>query len=197
MERHLIEWLSRYGPSVLFAAQMFGIFGVPIPDELLLTVAGALVRRQELQPVTTAAAAVGGCMTGITLSYVLGRTVGLAAIHRVARLHEASLQRGQRWFRRFGGWLLTFGYFVPGVRHVTAIAAGSTSLEYSRFAAYAYPGAVLWCATFLLLGYFAGDEWERIARVARHHLALVSLALVAAVVVYAIISQAGERSRSA
>ena len=55
------------------------------------------------------------------------------------------------WFRCFGRWLLAFGYFIPGVRHVTALAAGS-ALDYETFARYAYPGAVLWSCTFVALG---------------------------------------------
>jgi membrane protein DedA with SNARE-associated domain len=196
MEQHLLDWLTQYGPPVLFAAQMFGIFGLPVPDEILLTVAGALVRRGQLDGTETAAAAIAGCLCGITLSYVLGRTVGLAALHRMLRMHEATLARGQRWFHRFGGWLLAFGYFIPGVRHVTAIAAGSTPLEYRRFAAFAYPGAVLWSSTFLLLGYYAGDEWQRIGFDASKHLTLLSAIAVIAIAVYAVLVQRREGERS-
>ena len=73
---------------VLFCAQMFGIFGLPIPDELLLTVAGALARQGQLPLVVTFLAALAGCMCGITLSYVLGRTVGVAAMHRLAHVNR-------------------------------------------------------------------------------------------------------------
>ena len=38
MEQRLLDWLAHYGPVVLFLAQVAGIFGLPIPDELLLTV---------------------------------------------------------------------------------------------------------------------------------------------------------------
>jgi hypothetical protein len=52
MERQLVEWLVRYGAPMLFFAQVFGIFGLPIPDELLLTLAGALVRKGPFPPDT-------------------------------------------------------------------------------------------------------------------------------------------------
>ena len=38
MEQRLLDWLAHYGPVVLVLAQVAGIFGLPIPDELLLTV---------------------------------------------------------------------------------------------------------------------------------------------------------------
>jgi membrane protein DedA with SNARE-associated domain len=194
MEHRLFDWLVRYGTPVLFFAQAFGIFGVPIPDELLLTVAGVLVRRGQLHGGTTIAAAVSGCIAGITISYVLGRTVGLSAFHRLSARHEEAFARAQRWFRRFGGWLLAFGYFIPGVRHVTAIAAGSAPLEYGTFASYAYPGAVLWCSVFLMVGYVAGDEWQRALSAARSHATLAALLVLLLVGGYLLSTIASRRA---
>ena len=192
MDRHLFELLVRYGGAVLFLAQMLGIFGLPIPDELLLTISGALVRRGTLNGLTTFAAAISGCIAGITLSYVLGRSVGAPTVQRFAGSHAQTLAIAQGWFRRFGKWVLAFGYFVPGVRHVTAIAAGSAPLEYPVFAAYAYPGAVLWSTTFIAVGYYAGNQWERAAGLARTHLT-VTAALVAVAVVTFLVARAYRR----
>lgn len=197
MEQQLLDLLTRYGAPVLFAAQMFGIFGLPIPDELLLTVAGALVRRGTLGAVPTVAAAICGCISGITLSYVLGRTVGLVALRRVVHVPEEALDRAHRWFQRFGGWLLTFGYFIPGVRHVTAIAAGSTPLEYPRFAAYAYTGGAIWSVVFVTAGYVAGDRWREAGAIVRHHGAIVAIVLVAILAVVWLVLRATSRVRGA
>jgi membrane protein DedA with SNARE-associated domain len=154
----LADWLARVGPSVLFFAQIFGIFGPPVPDDLLLVLAGALVRHGAFNAPFTIAAAIAGCAGGITFSFVLGRTLGAAALtHRRLRAHRAAIARAERWFARFGRWLLAFSYFVPGTRHVSAITAGIASLEYRKFAAAAYPGAIAWCAVYLGIGYFAGS----------------------------------------
>jgi membrane protein DedA with SNARE-associated domain len=186
VERQFIEWLVRYGAPMLFLAQVFGIFGLPIPDELLLTLAGALIAKGVLHGPSTVSAAIAGCLSGITLSYVVGRVVGIAVLHRVFARHLAHLERAQAMFRRFGGWLLAFGYFVPGVRHVTAIAAGSGCLNYSSFVVYAYSGGVLWCSLFLALGYFAGDRWQAVARTARSTAAVWAGVLLCAAIAFAI-----------
>jgi len=183
MNEHLFDLLIHYGAPLLFLAQMFGIFGLPIPDELLLTIAGVLVRRGNLNGTSIVGAAVAGCVTGITLSYVLGRTVGCRVLQRIGVERTA---RVQGWFDRFGKWVLAFGYFVPGVRHLTAIAAGSAPLDFHVFAAYAYPGAVLWSLTFVAAGYYAGDEWQRAAGVLRGHLMIAAMALAVAAAVYAL-----------
>jgi membrane protein DedA with SNARE-associated domain len=72
------------------------------------------------------------------------------------------------------------------VRHVTALAAGSTPLEYATFAKFAYPGAALWCAVFVGLGYFAGDRSEQVLGIIRGHLVVVALAATAVGVSYAL-----------
>jgi membrane protein DedA with SNARE-associated domain len=185
VERHLIEWLTRDGPHVLFFAQLFGIFGLPIPDELLLTIAGFLVRQHRLDGRATVFAAITGAAAGMTISYVLGRTLGSAVVQRAARAHPSAVARAQAWFRRFGCWLLAFGYFIPGVRHVTAISAGSTRLSYLTFSMYAYPGAAVWSLTFLGLGYFAETRAQLWLDAVRAHLAALAIAISVAVVAYA------------
>jgi membrane protein DedA with SNARE-associated domain len=66
-------------------------------------------------------------------------------------------------------------YFIPGVRHVTAILAGSTRLDFTSFAKFAYPGAILWSTVFLCLGYYAGDEWRLMLHELRKWLPLVAV----------------------
>jgi membrane protein DedA with SNARE-associated domain len=153
METHLLHLLARDGPWMLFTAQALGVFGLPIPDELLLTAAGSLVRRGDLSLPATLAAAICGAAAGMTVSYMLGRLGGRVLKHvPVAR---DTVDRTQWLFKRWGQWLLVFGCFIPGVRHVIAIAAGSAALDFPRFSAYAYSGAALWSITFIGMGYYA------------------------------------------
>jgi membrane protein DedA with SNARE-associated domain len=166
MEQLVASWLTHYGAPALFVLLMLGIFGVPVPDETLLVFAGLLVSRGQLRPVPVAVAAVSGAVVGITVSFVLGRCAGLTLLARYgAAVHvsAAMIARIEQWFGRVGKWLLTVGYFLPGVRHVTALVAGASGLSTWTFAAFAYAGALVWISCFLLIGYTVGDEWQRFA----------------------------------
>jgi membrane protein DedA with SNARE-associated domain len=66
----------------------------------------------------------------------------------------------QMLFRKYGSALLFVGYFIPGVRHVTAYLAGIACMSITRFAVFAYVGAMVWCATFIGLGHVLGSNWE-------------------------------------
>lgn len=185
MERHLFDLLARHGTAVIFLIQMLGIFGLPIPDELLLTIAGALIRSGDVNRSATIAAAIGGTLIGITMSYSLGRMVGLRVLKRFSStLNAQFVDRGHAWFTRSGKWLLAFGSFVPGVRHIAPIAAGSASLDFRTFAAYAYPGALLWSVAFVGAGYYAGDHWEHAAALSRARVMVVSIVFAALAIGY-------------
>ena len=103
MEQDLLKWLTRYGAPLLFCAQVLGIIGLPIPDELLLTIAGALIAQGKLHAGPVILAAVAGCLTGITVSYLIGRLLGITLLKRWFMRHEWAVDRAHRWLQRFGG----------------------------------------------------------------------------------------------
>jgi membrane protein DedA with SNARE-associated domain len=186
----VLTWISTYGYGMIFLLLMVGIVGIPVPDETLLVFSGALIARGNLHPVGAFFAAVAGSWCGITLSYIIGRTLGLGFVHRFGRyfhLSDERLDQIHKWFDRIGHWALLVGYFVAGVRHFTAIIAGTSKLEYPSFAIYAYTGAVLWVTTFLTLGYYVGENWKQIAELLHRYVGLASIVVIAAVVVYVVL----------
>ena len=184
MPASLLHWITAYGPFAIFVLLFLGVFGLPVPDETLLTFAGVMVRQGHLHFIPALAAAILGSMGGITLSYVIGRTFGLGFVDRFGRwLHVTrdDLARVEKWFEHSGRWLLTFGYFIPGVRHFTALVAGSSCLPAPVFARYAYSGAAIWATTFMTLGWYMGPAWETaLAEAQRHIGAAVIIAIVLA-----------------
>jgi membrane protein DedA with SNARE-associated domain len=158
------HWVDLYGYAVLFFGLVFGVVGLPVPDESMLALFGYLVSRGRFQFAPTYAIASVGSLSGITLSYWIGRTGGYRLIHKYGpRVHltEERLEKVHGWFHRIGKWALTVGYFVPGDRHFTALVAGASELQYPKFAAFAYTGGLIWSLTFVSLGYFLGETWSQ------------------------------------
>ena len=173
MEQLVLAWIAQYGYVAIFSLLVLGIVGLPVPDETLLTFTGYLVFRGHLSLPLAFLSGFAGSACGITLSYVLGRTFGIALIHRYGRylrIRESHVEKAHAWFRRAGHWSLTFGYFIPGVRHFTAYAAGMSELEYPPFALFAYGGAALWAGAFIGLGYVLGERGQAVQRNIHHYL---------------------------
>jgi membrane protein DedA with SNARE-associated domain len=178
----VLDWILRYGYVGLFALLMFGIAGLPIPDETLLMFSGYLIWKGRLNPLLAFASSFAGSVSGISISYLMGRFVGQPILFRYGRyvgITPAHLERVRRWYGRAGEWLLAVGYYIPGVRHFTALVAGMSRLDYRVFALFAYSGAAVWVATFLGIGYVVGENWQlALALVHRYTAAAIVLAIL-------------------
>lgn len=182
-----VQWVIEHGAPALFGLLALGVLGAPIPDETLLVFTGAMSARGEMHLATLFAAAFGGSCVGITVSYRIGRVAdrwfspGESGWRkRVSdRMDQAS-----GWFRVHGAAALVAGYFVPGVRHLIAVVAGTSGLPYRTFALHAYTGALLWTVTFVGVGWFAGDEWDRVVRTVHAHFRVLKPVLVIGAAIY-------------
>jgi membrane protein DedA with SNARE-associated domain len=187
MEQHVLAWITQYGYLAIFSLLVLGIVGLPVPDETLLTFTGYLVFSGHLSLPLAFGTALAGSISGITISFYLGRVLGMQVIHRYGgylRIKEGHFNKAHAWFERVGHWALTIGYFIPGVRHLTAYAAGISELAPHHFALYAYSGAVLWVSTFIGLGYFLGDRWKAVEANIHHYLALTGIGIGVLVLAY-------------
>lgn len=189
MEQQILAWITQYGYAAIFVLLIFGIVGLPVPDETLLTFTGYLIYKGNFSLPWAFAAAAAGSAAGMTVSYTLGRVFGMAVLHRYGKYLHITPERIQRvhaWFDRIGHWTLTIGYFIPGVRHLTAYAAGMSELEPHQFAVFAYTGTILWVTTFLSLGYFLGERWQTVEQNIHHYLVIGSVGIAVLAVAYLI-----------
>jgi membrane protein DedA with SNARE-associated domain len=166
LEETLLQWIYLYGYLGIFFLLMFGIIGLPIPDEVLLVFSGYLVFKGHLALAPTIASAFLGSICGISVSYSIGRTGGSFLVSKYGRwfhVTQEKIDRVHDWLEHAGKWGLFIGYFIPGVRHLSALVAGTSRLRYSVFASYAYTGGLFWSSTFISTGFFLGKEWLEIA----------------------------------
>src|SRR5690349_17833639 len=125
-EQAVIQWVTQYGYFGIFFLLIFGIIGLPVPDEWLLVLAGYLAFKEVLDFVPTLAIAVIGTASGLTASYMMGRSSSDYIIRRYGRwlsIDDQKMQRMQQWFQSLGRWVLVVGPFIPGVRNLVGYAA--------------------------------------------------------------------------
>jgi membrane protein DedA with SNARE-associated domain len=167
MQEFVIEWIRHYGYISIFSLLVLGIAGMPIPDEWLITFSGYLVFKHTLQFTPTVASTFLGAACGISVSYAAGRSFGVYLIEKYGHVIHVTKERVEAagaWFDLLGRETLFVGYFIPGVRHLTAYLAGTSRMRLRVFALFAYSGAFLWSLGFILAGYYGGEEWSYLAR---------------------------------
>lgn len=158
-----LSWLIiRYGYIGIFAALALGIVGLPIPDEVLLTYVGYNVFQGKMMYLLAVVSAFLGAVTGISISYLIGTKLGLPFLKRFGpKIHitQQRIEYTQSLFNKYGNIVLIVGYFIPGVRHLTAYIAGISHMKLRKFMVFSYSGAFLWSITFISLGYELGERW--------------------------------------
>ena len=82
-----------------------------------------------------------------------------------------------------------FGYYVPAVRHFTALVAGISRLESSLFAIFAYLGALIWSTVFISIGYFLGEQWEQVFKMVHRNVKIAAVLAVILLLLYIFVQQ--------
>lgn len=188
MEQHLHLFLMKYGYAGIFLALAMGVVGLPIPDELLMTYVGYAISQGVLKLPFALVSAFLGASAGITVSYFIGLKWGLPLLLKVGpyiHISHKKIELTQRLFAKYGPIVLLIGYFLPGVRHISAYLAGMSVMDFRRFAGFSYTGALLWTLTFLFLGHTLEEEWYKVVTYGRRYgLYLLLMAIVIGLGVY-------------
>lgn len=187
--------LDRYGVLAVFLFVVIENFGVPIPGETMLVVASAYAASGHLSIVLVVVCCIAGVWTGATLSYLAGRSGGVALMTRL-RVPEHHLARAQTYMARWGGYTVLFGRFVAFLRSYVGWLAGINRMTLGPYMLWNLLGATAWTLTFATLGYVLGRNWSLIERIFKV-LGYGGVALVAAGVIGYVIYRRRRDTRAA
>lgn len=182
----IIELFNHYGYMVLLIALMLELIALPLPGEALMTYCGYVIYMNKMSwPISIIVASVGS-IAGITISYFIGRVLGVNFFEKhghYVHLDKKRIDKISIWFQGYGSKLLIMAYFIPGIRHVTGYFSGMTRISYKKFAISAYTGALIWTFTFISLGKVLGANWEKYHSLMTKYLVIVSLIISAIIVI--------------
>jgi membrane protein DedA with SNARE-associated domain len=173
----LWEFVQDYPDMVLFGLLVLCGVGLPIPEEPILLMAGAVVvvltgggtapgHHWQLVRLTTVCAA--GILIGDLLCFHLGRKMGRRVLRYqiVRRIATRSRRvRAERFFQRYGPWSIFIARFFAGVRLVMYFSAGTSHrVSYLRFLLMDFLGVLVsvplsvWIG---FLGYRELSDWTK------------------------------------
>jgi membrane protein DedA with SNARE-associated domain/membrane-associated phospholipid phosphatase len=198
MHETIAHLIASYGYVVLFLIVGLESFGIPLPGETALVSAAAFAASGRLDIVAVIAAAAAGAIVGDNAGYWLGRTGGVALLHRHGRrvgLDEAKIARAHRFFERHGAKTVFLGRFIALLRSWAAVLAGVGHMPYRTFTMYNALGGVVWATIFGTLGYLFGQNLPRLERYAGQA-ALATVLLIALAVLVWLLSRWFSRNRT-
>lgn len=159
-----------WGPFLILLA--CGL-GVPVPEDIVLIVAGVLASEGGRDWVPVAAVMYVGVLSGDSMIFLAGRFFGtrLLALAWVRSLFSAAKQeKVESFFERHGAKGLFLGRFLPGLRAPIYFSAGSMKVGYLKFLLLDGFAALISVPVFVWLGHWL---WARFhADIAAFHRAL-------------------------
>ncbi|WP_066803658.1 DedA family protein [Moraxella oblonga] len=166
IDKHLSVFLADYGLwiyGILFLIIFVetGLVIMPfLPGDSLLFAVGALASfTGQLNPVLLIGLLFVSAVLGDTLNYHIGKYIGPKVFEKNYRfINKEYLFKTQAFFEKHGGKTVIFARFLPFARTFAPFVAGAGSMNYKKFITYNVIGGFLWINSFVLLGYFFGNQ---------------------------------------
>lgn len=162
----VINIIEDNGYLGLFLWLWFGVFILPVPNEVILMTVGLASAKGALNPILAFLVTYMGISAAFTSSYLLGRIIG----RRVLRLLEKkkrfgnAIEAAMKLMEKYHAFSLSLSCFAPGVRYLLPLLYGFSRLPFKTFAIFAYSGAFVWVSIIFMLGYLFGDKMDIIMK---------------------------------
>jgi membrane protein DedA with SNARE-associated domain len=179
----LITFLGNLGYFGIALALMIEI----IPSEIVLSYGGFLVSQGKLSFVGAfIAGVIGGTIAQIFL-YWLGKYAGRPFFQKYGKylfIKESHIDASERWFNKYGPFVIFTARFIPVVRHAISLPAGFSKMSLRLFLLYTLAAMIPWTILFMLLGMQLGTHWEAVKSVAGKYVTPIAILAVISLVLY-------------
>jgi membrane-associated protein len=160
--------IAHYGLGAVALILLLENLGLPLPGETVLLLAGFLAASQHhFTLASIIATGVVSTTVGSLLGYLVGHHGGRPLLERYQRsLHisDATLDKGESLFARYGPVAIILGRFVAGLRIFAGPLAGVLRMRWESFLFFSFLGSILWVGAVSSAAFFFGQHWNRLLR---------------------------------
>ena len=163
----LVLIIKDMGYLGIFLGMMIESTIFPLPSELILIPAGALVATGEMTFPLVFLTAVAGTIIGAMINFLFAMFLGRGLVNMLVKkygrflfLTEARLRKTDVFFNKHGEITTFIGRLIPVARHIISLPAGFSRMNVFKFIIYTALGAGIWSAFLIYLGYLFWDRLE-------------------------------------
>jgi len=151
-----------------------------LEGETVVIFAGFAAAQGLIDPLLLLIAACLGSFAGDQLYFWLGRHFGGPLLDRYPRWRHG-VDSALAWLERYdAGFILSFR-FIYGVRNISSFALGLSAVRWDRFLRLNFAAALLWSASFVVVGYFLGHAFRAVLGDLARSFSLVMLGVFVAI----------------
>lgn len=153
---HLLGYAAAFLVALLETVIVVGLF---LPGSTLLLLLGALAAHGSLDFAYLLAFAVAGAVAGDNLNYWLGQRYGKQWMcNGVWFLTPDHFAQARRFFDRHGAKSVFLARFIPSVKEIAPLVAGTVGMRHGSFMLWNVLGAIGWGLQWIGAGYVFGHS---------------------------------------
>ncbi len=198
--------ISSWGYMGVFGLMVMESSSLPIPSEVVLPFAGAVISGAIPSTVVldfwlTVLVATAAAIVGSLIDYYIGLK-GIEALSKKRILGRVIFSIDQlavagRWFQKYGSLAVFVARFVPGLRTLISFPAGAAKMPLAKFVVFTTAGCLLWNAVLVYIGFYLGLNWHEVASFSEYILVGVIAASAVLLVGYFIVRNKRRKARLA
>ena len=136
----------------------------PFPSDVIVVAAGSLVGIGTIDFTLALMLATAGSTLGFMTMYKLGDWFGDKILEkgRIKFIPLDSVHKVEKWFKKYGYWVVVANRFLAGTRAVVSFFAGMSELPILNATALSCVSALAWNFILLYAGKELGENWRSI-----------------------------------
>jgi membrane protein DedA with SNARE-associated domain len=181
LAQYATAFIDKTGYASVFVLMVMESMVFPVPSEAVMPFAGFLIAGSKFTFALVIAVSTAGSIVGSLISYGIGRWGGKPFIGRFGKyllLDQDDLAATERFFGRYGEATIFVCRFIPVVRHLISLPAGTGKMNIVKFSVYTVIGAGMWNAFLAFCGFHLRKNWESVMHYSRYIDIVVLLLLV-------------------
>jgi len=183
----LVDTIGTLGyPGIVFLMFVESTF-IPLPSEIVIPPAGYLISQNKMSWIGVILSGTVGSLLGALFNYTIAVYLGRPFILKYGKYFGVSQKhffQGEKYFLKHGNISTFIGRLILGLRHYISFPAGLCRMNLAKFSFYTAAGASIWVAILAYIGYFVGNNEEKVAEVARQWSIVVIIGCIVLIVAY-------------
>jgi len=162
----ILPHIPHYGYVLVFIVAFLNNLGFPLPGETVLLGAGFVLGKTGDSFWPPIVAGTAACFLGGSCAFWFGRRLGQGGLEKIRWLHLTTerLQWPGKFFKRHGAKTVFIARFIFLFPPVAAnLLAGMSKMPWRTFLVYNLTGSAAYSTMYILLGFFFGRQWNRLA----------------------------------
>jgi membrane protein DedA with SNARE-associated domain len=183
----LVETIGTMGYSGIMFLMFIESTFIPLPSELVIPPAGYLIYQNQMNWFGVIASGTVGSVLGALFNYGIAVYLGRPFILRYGKyfgVSERHFMKGEDFFQKHGNISTFIGRLILGVRHYISFPAGLCKMNLLKFCFYTAFGAGIWVWILAYIGYFVGNNKDKIMEMSRQWTVYVIIGCIMLIAVY-------------